>query len=151
MPKKKNPALSKLRAKLRKTYFWPSKELFGDVGADINDFQLFNYTYFLDNVRSLQDLLKGLEELSPFADDALDVARSMTERDFCDFKLALAHERWQGESRMPERFFHLLIPDKFIAGQPIAEKFEAPLGAVLIRIMEIEAEPQSTQGCLFEP
>ncbi len=139
MPKR-NPELSKLRAKLRKSYDWPSRELFGNRGCDINDFELFNYTYFLDNVKSLEDLLKGLEELSPFADDALEVAELMTERDFCDFKLALVHERKREESYMPERFFCLLIPDRIFAAQPIAEMFKVPLGAALIRIVEIEAE-----------
>lgn len=120
--------------------FWLPKGLFSNKWCDLSEFESFNYTYFLDNAGSLQDLLKGLEELSPFADDALEVARSMTEQDFCDFKLALVHERKHGESRMPERFSCLLIPDRFIAGQLVAEKFDVPLGAALIRIMEMEAE-----------
>ena len=149
---KRSPALSKLRAKLMGTPRGVSRELFGDVGCDINDFELFNYVYFLDNVKSLRDLLKGLEELSPLADDALEVAKLMTEQDFWNFKRTLVYERKQKESRMLQKFFHLLIPDRFLAGQQIAKKARVPLGAVLIRIMEWEAEtkPQSVQGCLFE-
>ena len=136
-----NPALSKLEAKLMEIPTWQvSRELFGNTGADINDFELFNYAYFLDNAKSLEDLVRGLEELSPLADDALDIARTMTERDFCDFKLALVHERKQEESRMPEKFVRLLLPDNFMIGQPMAEKFEVPLGAAVIRLIEIEKD-----------
>lgn len=123
-------------------YGWHlSPELFGDVGCNINDFMTFNYVHLLDHAWSVEDLIAGLQELSPIADDALDVAIAMTAVDFAVFKLARARDKAsgnQGPTAVPQQFFPLLIPARFIKGVAIAEKFNAPLGAVLIREMERE-------------
>jgi hypothetical protein len=118
-----------------------SKELFGDTGCDIHDFESYNYVYFLDNVNSLEDLVKGLTELSPLFDEALIVARKMTENDFFDFKLQLAHERKivkseiYEESKLQRKYFPIVLPSIFISAHLITEKYEVPLGVALIRIV----------------
>lgn len=100
--------------------------------------EMSQYVSFLDKVNPLEDLVRGLAELSPFADDALVVAKSMTEGDFCTFKLALPFERRGDESKMPERFGSILLPDRFIPAIFLSEKAGAPLGATLVRILEVE-------------
>lgn len=121
-----------------------STNLFGDTGCDIYDFEIYNYTYFLDNVRSIEDLLEGLKQLSPFVDDALAVAERMSYQDFVDFKLALAYEhrlaKENGNSKMPKKYMPLVVPKWFIPALHIAEKFEAPLGIALIRLVECEVD-----------
>ena len=125
-----------------------SSDLFGDVGADINDFEGYNYSYFLDQVRSLEDFITGLADLSPLADDALDIAEVMSGADFLEFKICLAHERGQaamgnfGFSRMPARFLPLLVPRLFIKGAHLAATFGVPLGAAVIRILTAEDDPE---------
>ena len=120
-----------------------SGRLFGDIGCDIGDFEIFNYTYLLDNSRTREDLIAGLREISPLADDALAIAEQMSDQNFCDFKLALIQERkiaWQeedGGSVMPEMYSTLLIPKLFICAFFIADKFQVPLGAALIRIINV--------------
>ena len=120
-----------------------SPGLFGaDVGGNIYDFEAENYVYFLDHIRSLGDLLRGLSELSPLADDALDVAERMDEQGFLEFKIALAHERGlkarvECGSKISPRYDHLLIPELFLAAIPVAEQCEAPLGAALVRMMTL--------------
>ncbi len=114
-----------------------SSDLFGNVGVDINDFETHNYTYFLDNVKSLEDLLEGLNQLSPFADDALKVAESMNQQDFCEFKLTLAYERRMEDSKMPKRYITLALPKWFLYSIPLADKAIVPLGATLIRLIEL--------------
>jgi len=132
---------SKLNQKLRgvKNYSsWNlSRDLFGDVGADINDFEAYNYIYFLDNVKSIEDLLEGLCQLSPLADDALEVAEHMDQQDFYEFKLALAYERRQ-DSKLPNKYSALVIPNWFIYAIPVTDKCKIPLGAALIRVIESE-------------
>ncbi len=118
-----------------------SPRLFGDCGADINDFELHNYNYLLDHARSVQDIVNGLRELSPLVDDALEVAEKMREADFYEFKLALAYERGHIDyevSKIPDRYFPLVIPKRFFNAVHLADKYLAPLGAMLIRIMETE-------------
>ncbi len=116
-----------------------SRELFGDIGADFHDFEIENYIYFLDNVSSLEDLGRGLKELSPFADDALSVAEKMTEKDFKLFKLKLKSERTQQyESSVPNKFINLLIPSRFLQASFIAKSFNVCLGVMLIRIAQTE-------------
>jgi len=120
---------------------WPvSGGLFGDTGGDINDFEIYNYTHFLDNVKSLGGLLEGLHQLSPFVDDALKVVEHMNHQDFYEFKIALAYERIQEDSKMPERYLALLIPQWFMYAIPISEKCKVPLGATLIRFMESKVD-----------
>ena len=122
-----------------------SRRLFGkDAGYDINDLEEASYVYFLDHVQSHDDLIAGLRELSPLADDALEVAERMSNRDFSKFKLALARERechGQGEeSAFPAKYRILVLPRRFIQGSVLAEQFAAPLGAVLVRMLELESE-----------
>ena len=129
-----------------------SKELFGPdnqswpgndgVGRPaLVDFEMENYVYFLDNVPSPERLVEGLALLSPFADDALDVAEAMTLQDFAAFKLALPHERRIAagdvvSSRMPERFAPLLLPEQFPLPMMITEKAATSLGVTILRTME---------------
>jgi len=63
-----------------------------DTNAMI-DFEMRDYVFFIDHAQSLSDLVKGLVILSPFADDALAIAESMSEADFEEFKQALLLER----------------------------------------------------------
>ncbi len=133
----------KLARKLRENPWLLSSDLFGDPW-EMNDFEMRNYTFFLDNVRSLENLLKGLCELSPMADDALRVAEHMNHQDFYEFKLALAYERLvcerqQEDSKMPVRYDTLVIPRWFVYALPLAEKCVVPLGATIIRLMEFES------------
>ena len=120
-----------------------SSQLFGDTGWNMNDFDASNYVYFLDTVGSLEDLVEGLRELSPLADDALDIAEAMTPQDFFDFKLCLAHERGRGKidgSKMTKRYRQLCIPKRFVKGCIMAQQFEVPLGAALQRMAELGIE-----------
>ncbi len=117
-----------------------SSELFGDVGGDIHDFESYNYVYFLDNVKSLNDLIEGLRQLSPLADDALKVAESMSDKNFHKFKKSLPEERCGERSVMPKKYDALLVPKRFITVLPIAEKFLVSLGTALIRMIEFEED-----------
>ncbi len=112
-----------------------SKELFGDAGCDINDFQIDNYTYFLDNVASCEDLVRGLRQLSPLADDALLIAGGMSEREFRRFKRALAKERRGEYSNAPKKFRVIIMPERFTPAILLADKFQVPLGTALIKLM----------------
>ena len=130
---------SKLKTRLEDIFSWRlSCDLFGDVGVIINDFEKDNYIYFLDNVKSLEDLLEGLRQLSPLADDALEVAENMNHQNFYKFKIALIYERRQEDSKMPDRYLALVIPRWFMYALPWAEKYGVPLGNVTIRLMELE-------------
>lgn len=118
-----------------------SYRLFGNIGYNIYDFEMGNYVYFLDNVKSLADLIEGFIQLSPLANDALEVAEQMNENDFYDFKIDLAHERsicqrYEMDSIFPARYIPLLIPEQFVLGSLLADKFIVPLGTALIRIIE---------------
>lgn len=62
-----------------------SKRYFGDA-RNIHHFGTDNYSYFLQNLNSLQDLRYGLSELSPLTDDALCVAERMHDNNFHNFK-----------------------------------------------------------------
>lgn len=118
--------------------------LFGNA-ADINDFEFDAYRYFLDNVESLSDLIEGLAHLSPFADDALDVAEKMSLKDFVRFKKALARMREQvakdrqAPPKFPRRYETLVVPAKFLEASFLASRFQAPLGVAMIRIAEEKA------------
>ena len=100
------------------------------------------YNSFLDGVRSLDDLQRGLAALGPLTADAWAVAAAMDESDFIDFKLMLAHERFVhahgGDSNFNERYLPILIPERFFAAIPLAEKFGAPVGTALMRTLAIE-------------
>lgn len=111
-----------------------SRDLFGDTGAEIHDFEMHNYVYFLDHVQSLKDLIEGLCQLSPLADDALHIAKRMNNS---DFKTILAHER-VGKYRIPRIYLPLILPKWFMRALPIAEELKVPLGAVMIRMIGFE-------------
>jgi len=118
-----------------------SKDLFGNNMIDVYDFEPANYNYFLDRVTSLADLIKGLQELSPLADDALSAAEKMNERDFQLFKASLTKERTHEiGSAFPKRFYPLIMPKKFISATIIAEKYEVCLGVALIQLAKIEQQ-----------
>ena len=133
---------TKLEEKLREGWRIP-QELFGDVGAtDIYDFEIHNYRFLLDNASSLGKLLEGLHHLSPLMDDALAVAKTMEEKDFYDFKIALAHERRVamegGESKMPLRYGQLVLPQSILETGNLPERVNVTLGVVLIRMTDFE-------------
>ncbi len=120
----RNQYTLKLRKRLGKPAFrdWDiqCRELFGrnteaeqssdesHTPGDIYCLTLWHCTHFLDEVKSVADLTEGLFQLSPFAEDALEVALCMSETDFIEFKLALVQERkaarGEGGSMMPERY-----------------------------------------------
>ena len=126
--------------------WWLSSKLFYDETydgmLDIHAFEICNYNNLLDNAKSLQDIIDGLRELSPLADDALEVVESMNDNDFYNFKLALAYERRSAElddeSKMPRRYNPLLIPERFLSAGYLTKEFDVTLGVALIRIMEEE-------------
>lgn len=120
----------------------PSPELFGEYVCDMYDFDTHNYIHLIDNSRTRIDLVKGLRELSPLADDALEVAELMDDKNFYEFKIALAYERTQVlDSKMPDRYLPLVLPKRFVTALPLTEKFAVALGVALIKIKEQEDEP----------
>jgi len=130
---------SKLEKKLNGYWWGLPKELFsGDGGVDMNDFELCNYRFFLNNVKSVNQLLEGLQHLSPLADDALAVAEKMKEQDFLSFKKVLQYERKMKDSKLPNEYTPLVIPQRFIQAGLLSEKFGVSLGTALIRMMESE-------------
>lgn len=119
--------------------WWISEDLFGewdDRGVPIEDFQMENYRYFLEHLESLADLRRGLRMLYPFTDDALCVAESMTERRFQAFKRFIPESK--EKKRISKDFFTLILPESFMDGLSVVERFLVPLGVALIRIIEIE-------------
>jgi hypothetical protein len=154
----RNQYTLKLRKKLGKPVFrdWDiqCRELFGQnpeaepssdelcTPADMYCFTIWHYTHLLDNVKSLSDLIEGLFQLSPFADDALEVALAMSEADFIEFKLVLVQERksarGEGESKMLEKYFSLVLPERFSMAIMLSGQAAVSLGPALIRIMETE-------------
>ena len=102
------------------------------------DDEIASYTCFLDNVKNKEDLIQGLTELKPFADDALEVACKMSDDDFITFKRELISERQGKSSNMPPAYLALVLPDKIMQAIILAQKAAAPLGAALIRILEVE-------------
>lgn len=116
-----------------------SKELFGNVGIDIYDFEMSNYIFFLDNVATLEDLIRGLQELSPLVDDALAIAKKMNEKDFYRFRKALPRERASalidGQSHMSNKFQGLLLPQLILSSMFLVEEFQVALGVMMITIL----------------
>ena len=114
-----------------------SEHLFGDGMIDINDFESNNYNYFLDHVASLDELIAGLQQLSPLADDALSVAENMNERKFQRFKSALKAERdCKSRSAFPKKLGSLILPINFIQATVLTEIYEVSLGVALIKLDE---------------
>ena len=122
--------------------------LFGEEVRDITDFMSYNYVFFLDHVASREELVRGLRELSPLADDALDIAEHISDQDFIKFKLALRRERASikkfSKGTMPPEYLALVIPVRFPEAILAAEEFEEPLGVTLIRNMENEEKARSS-------
>lgn len=118
---------------------------FPSLEIEIYDFEFSHYNSFLDSVNSPGDLLRGLEELSPFANDALAIAEKLGEDDFRKFKTALALERSTATDRIdqrseiPQKWLPIVLPVRFIQAQLLAEEYEVCLGAALVRLMRIEA------------
>ncbi len=96
------------------------------------------YVRFLDSVTTREELVEGLRELSPFADDALAAAERMTPEEFSDFKMRLSLERKGEDSEMPLAFTPILLPDRFLPAISLAQKAAAPLGTTLVRLLEHE-------------
>jgi len=139
-------------------YYLPNRLFQCESSNELTDFEITDYNRFLDTVETLEDLIEGLAELSPFADDALDVAESMTANDFTIFKLALIHERkiafrlkdWNPnqlilidipgeeipESKMPSQFAPILLPIKFIDAHFIAKIAQTSLSVAMIHNLE---------------
>lgn len=129
---------SKLEERLCEKWLIP-EELFGEAGGGvIYDFEANNYTFFLDNIKSLNQLLEGLQHLSPLVDDALSIAEKMKEKDFMKFKKDLQYERKMEDSRLPNKYHPLIIPQRFVLAIFSAEKYEVPLGTALIQMMKSE-------------
>ncbi len=134
----------KLRSKLKNPGWGLSADLFGEEML-VADFSPVRWVYFLDHIGSIRDLVRGLEELSPLADDALLVAQAMNEQEFAEFKLALARERRVatgeiGESNFPSKYLLLLYPALFMPASMLAQQFHVCLGASLIRMVELGLE-----------
>ncbi|MEK7116852.1 MAG: hypothetical protein AAB837_01665 [Patescibacteria group bacterium] len=142
-----------------------SRDLFGPVPD--HDFELSHYVGFLDKVCSKEDLLRGLQELDPFVDNAHAAAKSMSDEDFLAFKIALKHVRQQSavqlwnpdqyelelhinpvmQEKTPnerdpeyiaERFGSIIIPERFIKAGIIAKEAATSLEVALGRIYEFE-------------
>jgi len=99
-----------------------------------------SYACFLNNVRNKEDLVMGLTELRPFADDALEVARRMTDSDFVSFKLALICERQGKGGKISDTERIIVLPDQILRAMVIAQKVAAPVGAVLVQMLKIELD-----------
>ncbi len=146
--KKKRDILGRLR-KISIEGLKLSRDLFPNWIGD-HDFELSDYVGFLDRVNSREDLLRGLRQLDPFVDDALASAESMTDEEFPIFKNALAIERQIKsqleteesieqtpgkcvKSIMPDKFYSLLLPIRFIQGKLIADQFATSLEVAMGR------------------
>lgn len=134
---------SLLIQKLQGQWYLPAdlfgRDSFGDGNCEINDFGTEDYVYFLNNVKTLEEMIEGFRHLSPLADDALSAAKSMNGADFQRFKKALAYERRQDEKRrMPKKYLSLVLPERFLDGYVLAEEFRVTLGTALIRLVELE-------------
>ena len=118
------------------------EELFGDAGCDIHDFEIDNYVYFLDNVKSCEDLIRGLRQLSPLVDDALLIAESMNKQEFLRFKCVLAKERREEYSNVPKKFRTIMMPKQFVSAMLLVDKdkYEVCLGVVLLRLIDLVDE-----------
>lgn len=114
-----------------------------DGFIEIWDFEAHHYVNFLNSTRSIDDLVTGLTQLSPLADDALDLAEKMSDSDFEQFKAELSAERSQAKNLSETtntqlRFGALMLPSQFLPAQLLAPQFEATLGTALIRIMPLD-------------
>lgn len=123
----------------------PPKRLFGPPSmVDINDFEETHYNYFLDHVSSWEDLIAGLEALSPLADDALTVAKKMGYPGFKEFRAIIRdRNKMESEPEIADKFRVILLPSKFLTATIIAEKYQVCLGAALVRLMELTESPPS--------
>jgi hypothetical protein len=100
-----------------------------------------DYAVFLEKVRTLEDLRQGLQELSPFANDALAIAETMDEEEFIEFKIALAYERGimmagVGESKLTNRYLSLVLPTCLLKAAPLAREANVSIGVAMLRLVE---------------
>ena len=121
-------------------YYQPVPDCRFEIDSLDDEQSGYSYVYFLNNVQNKEDLILGLTELRPFADDALEVARQMTDFDFVNFKLALVHERQGENSKMSAAHRIIVLPAKILQAMIIADKAVAPVGSALVRILETELE-----------
>lgn len=122
----------------RTDYYQPNFSDTWKMGIDNLDDECGSYKDFLDNVQNKEDLVLGLTELRPFADDALKVAIQMTDFDFINFKLALVCERQGKDSKMSTAYRTIVLPARILQAMIIADKARAPVGSVLVRILKRE-------------
>ena len=116
-----------------------SPGFFGE-SIDMWDFEPRHYVYFVDSSDSRKKLLRGLGSLTPFADDAFDVARRMTKDKFCEFRRLLSYERKtlpNEKSHISSNYFPLIIPKRFIRATELSRIYGAPLGSVLIHLADV--------------
>ena len=138
--------ISRLEEKLGKQWTL-SPLLFGD-NYDLHDFDGEAYIFFIDNVESHGGLIEGLDSLSPFADDALAVAKRMTQGDFDEFKKYLRLKpRWKGSlvlkrteiGEMPGKYIPLILPQLFLeADCSLIKDYGISLGTYLIKTIRAQ-------------
>jgi hypothetical protein len=128
---------------------WPLSSLFGKFISEyclysvlMTDFEMDHYVYFLDHVTTREELVKGLEELSPFADDALLIADWMNDQEFLEFSEILPLYRESVRSgredvSMPEKYDALLLPELLLHALRVAPEASVSLGVALIRLWEV--------------
>jgi hypothetical protein len=126
-----------------------SPSLFGD-NYDLYDFDEESYKFFIDNVESIGELIRGLDSISPFADDALAIAKKMTREDFDKFKRHLnLRPRWEGSvvlkrteiDKMPEKYLPIILPKLFCdVDYSLKEKYGISLGTYLIQTIRAQNE-----------
>lgn len=98
------------------------------------------YVKMLDSVKSLDDLRAALMEWDGLVDDAQEIVSKWTEEDFADFKKARAKERrgiFSGEENA-KRFTIVMMPELMFKASMISEKFKAPWGLAVLRILEVK-------------
>lgn len=152
MPRQEGPPLNlieqyrQMSNKLNTKDGWDlPRGLFPTSDGLIHDFDTSDYVSFLNAVGSRSGLVEGLQSLSPLADDALITAQRMTEEEFGRFREVLARERSVSEaqeesgSEMPEEWFPILMPERFLQAYSASLEFEVPLGTALVRIFELQA------------
>lgn len=101
-----------------------------------------DYNRMIDDAKTVDDLISGLEKLSPFADDALKVAKTMTLEDFEKYREWLKLERKGifGGIENVIKYGAILIPVLFIDAHFLQEQCHAPLGTCLIRMLEVKGD-----------
>lgn len=103
-------------------------------------YEATDYNRMINEADTLEKLISGLEKISPFADDALIVAKTLDDKTFKDYRHWLKEERkgnFQGEEKTI-KYGAILIPVIFIDCHFLQETFKVPLGTACNRILEIK-------------